>query len=294
MDKIDETSEEKKFSVEDADYKLRLLKRLDEEGDKDPDDIDIEKVDKVLNLLDTLSSQERPVKDDKEQFARMMRDKYGLPLVEKKKRPLKVRVMRAAAAAAIFFAAFMTVNFATAKAFDFSIIEWVKRTVSGFYFEYKNEDLEKDSAKPIEKSTDGKIDNVDEVEVEELKSVDEIKERMGDVYIVDKLDDKFEIEYIYYNPLGSLIEMNYIDQKDYIGVSIIKADGEEGGMAISTADNNVIEENKQIKNFTVTICRSFDKKQTSGIFVYREYLYEIDTSLGIDKLYEIIANMKKL
>lgn len=294
MDKIDETSEEKKFSVEDADYKLRLLKRLDEEGDKDPDDIDIEKVDKVLNLLDTLSSQERPVKDDKEQFARMMRDKYGLPLVEKKKRPLKVRVMRAAAAAAIFFAAFMTVNFATAKAFDFSIIEWVKRTVSGFYFEYKNEDLEKDSAKPIEKSTYGKIDDVDEVEAEELKSVDEIKDRMGDVYIVDKLDDKFEIEYIYYNRLGSLIEMNYIYQKDYIGVSIIKADGEEGGMAISTADNNVIEENKQIKNFTVTICRSFDKKQTSGIFVYREYLYEIDTSLGIDKLYEIIANMKKL
>lgn len=289
MDKIDETSEEKKVIIEDADYKLRLLKRLDEEGDKDPDDIDIEKVDKVLNLLDTLSSQERPVKDDKEQFARMMRDKYGLPLVEKKKRPLKIRVMRAAAAAAIFFAAFMTVNFATAKAFDFSIIQWVKRTVSGFYFEFEGDELEKDKDLKLNKEAQS-----DEYEAKKLHDIEELKVLMDDIYLIQTREAAFKETEILYNRLADMVDIRYEDgNKNYISLSILRADGEGGG-SISVADDNVIEDNVQINNFTVTICESYNKDQSAAIFTYKEYLYTIDTNFKPDKLKEIISKMEKI
>lgn len=287
MDRTEESLEKKNSGVENLDLKLRLLKELDEEGTKAPEEIDVKKVESILDLLDSLNTSEQTVKDDKEQFAKMLREKYELPVLEKKKKPLKTRVVRVAAAAAVFVTAFMTVNFVTARAFDFSVIQWVKRTIGGFYFEYKGDELEKDSNLDT-----GKDKYVEEYKAEKIKSIQDIKKIMGgDVYIVSTQENDFDIKEIQYNQAGDILDIRYEDSAShYITLGIIKADGEGGG-SISVADNNVIEENVSINNFTVTICQTYDKDQTAAIFTYKKYLYEISTDMEPEDLKEIIDEM---
>lgn len=285
MERTDENFEQKS-EMDNLNLRLSLLKELDNETDKGMQDIDVKKVENILDLLDSLNPSKQQVKDDSEQFAKMLREKYELPVLKKKKKPLKARIVRVAAAAAIFVTAFMTVNFVTAKAFDFSVIQWVKRTIGGFYFEYKGDELEKETDIETE---DKKY--IEEYELEKLENVQDIKRVMGRVYLVDILGGNFEIQEIYYNRMGDILNVRYGDtMSHYISLNVIKGAGEGGG-SILTADNNIIEENVPINNFTVTICQSYDKDQTTAMFTYKEYLYEISTDMKPKNLKEIINKM---
>lgn len=276
-----------------TDFQLSLLRNLDSELRKDSDEVDFKKVKNVLELLNTMEVPKEKIPIDQNKFEKDMKRKYGIKLkTVKPKEKLQYRVMRVACAVMIFVAVLFVVDRTTAKAFDFSLIEWVKSTADTFYFEFKEKELEKELEKEEENKTDFESDDqsVVDYKAEKLNDLSEIPEKLGAVYILGNRKNEYRPEDLYYNELNSSVDITYVSNKDeYINLSIFKSPG-EANMTLGIPDSKVVEKDKNIGKFTVTISRS--ENQISGIFIYQNVLYVIITNTDQSKLENLIRDMR--
>lgn len=273
-----------------TDFQLSLLRNLDSELRKDSDEVDFKKVKNVLELLNTMEVPKEKIPIDQNKFEKDMKRKYGIKLkTVKPKEKLQYRVMRVACAVMIFVAVLFVVDRTTAKAFDFSLIEWVKSTAESFYFEFEGWKLEQDNDKEKVYSEEKDIESIDGVE---LKNIEQITDKIGETYVIDGSAYELKVKAIIYNGVDNSIDIQYKNSRgDYIGVNIVNANT-QGNMAFSVADNRIISKDKHVGKFKVTLCQTKEKDVTAGIFIYNDMFYELDTNLGVEELENLIKQMK--
>lgn len=276
-----------------TDFQLSLLRNLDSELRKNSDEVDFKKVKNVLELLNTMEVPKEKITIDQNKFEKDMKRKYGVKLkTVKPKEKLQYRVMRVACAVMIFVAVLFVVDRTTAKAFDFSLIEWIKSTADTFYFEFKEKELEKELEKEEEDKTKFNSDDqyVADYKAEQLKDLSEIHKKLGAVYILGNEKNEYRPEDIYYNELNSSIDITYRNNKnEYVDLSIFKSPG-EANMTFEIPNSKIVEKDKKIGRFSVTISKSED--QVSGIFIYRSVLYVVIINSNQSKLENLIRDMR--
>lgn len=273
-----------------TDFQLSLLRNLDSELRKNSDEVDFKKVKNVLELLNTMEVPKEKITIDQNKFEKDMKRKYGVKLkTVKPKEKLQYRVMRVACAVMIFVAVLFVVDRTTAKAFDFSLIEWVKSTAESFYFEFEGWKLEQDNDKEKVYSEEKDIESIEGVE---LKNIEQIPDKIGETYVIDGSVYELKVKAIIYNGVDNSIDIQYKNSKgDYVGANIVNANT-QGNMAFSVADNRMISKDKHVGKFKVTLCQTKEKDVTAGIFIYNDMFYELDTNLGVEELENLIKQMK--
>lgn len=120
--------------------KETLLRELRSEGDKPADEINVERIEIILKLLDTYN--ERPVVDDYDEFLDRFNARYGLNLKNPKKRKKEhftIRInYKVAIAVMVLIITLIVSNAAVKASTEKSILSWVSQGYNSVVFEMKN------------------------------------------------------------------------------------------------------------------------------------------------------------
>lgn len=270
--------------------KLNIV--VDIEMEKPPDEIDVKKVDSVIQLLNILENQSDDIDDiSKEEFAEKLVVNYNIPLktnkntdVAKPNRNLKI---------AISFCTLILIvgmsNYITIKATDKNIFTLAKENAYIFYYDV--------FGKSVKEKTE--VINNDIIQ-EEIENEEMLVDSWEEAEKIVGLD--FEIpQFIPENLEAQKIHIQIIDEYDF-GISrqynneknnvrfLLRTIGGKGKWMLAIDEMKGLMIQKQVNNYIVSFYEINDAFQ--AVYQDENFIYIVETSMSQETLEKIIEGMR--
>lgn len=280
-----------KIDKEEKNEKLKyeLEELLEKELEKTSDDIDVEKIDSIVSLLSQLQGKNETEQMDKDTFAK----KYLKGYISEPKSQNKYGVfisIKAASIILVFIMIFGFGNYFSVKATNRGILSNIKNKVDVFYFEV----IKKDHIDSIPIESFSEEENHGELEQRYFSSWEEVKQQLKlEFKIPNYIPQDLRSDKIIYQTLNHSnfeILSTYHNNNMYIKL-YIRAFSDSGMFStfIEEIEGTIFE--KTIGDFYVITYKIQDNIQ--AIFQDEQFMYSIETNLGMEELEQFILEMKE-
>ena len=280
-----------KIDKEEKNEKLKyeLEELLEKELEKTSDDIDVEKIDSIVSLLSQLQGKNETEQMDKDTFAK----KYLKGYISEPKSQNKYGVfisIKAASIILVFIMVFGFGNYLSVKATNRGILSNIKNKVDVFYFEV----IKKDYIDSIPIESFSEEENHGELEQRYFSSWEEVKQQLKlEFKIPNYIPQNLRSDKIIYQTLNHSnfeILSTYRNNNMYIKL-YIRAFSDSGKFStfIEEIEGTIFE--KTIGDFYVITYKIQDNIQ--AIFQDEQFMYSIETNLGMEELEQFILEMKE-
>ena len=281
-----------KIDKEEKNEKLKyeLEELLEKELEKTSDDIDVEKIDSIVSLLSQLQGKNETEQMDKDTFAK----KYLKGYISEPKSQNKYGVfisIKAASIILVFIMVFGFGNYFSVKATNRGILSNIKNKVDVFYFEV----IKKDHIDSIPIESFSEEENHGELEQRYFSSWEEVKQQLKlEFKIPNYIPQNLRSDKIIYQTLNhsnfEILSTYHNNNNMYIKL-YIRAFSDSGMFStfIEEIEGTIFE--KTIGDFYVITYKIQDNIQ--AIFQDEQFMYSIETNLGMEELEQFILEMKE-
>ena len=268
--------------------KYNLEQLLEKELKKSPDEINAEKIDSIVSLLNQFDGKKEGVDIEKEIFAK----KYLQGYIGKSKKESRQGIFISVKAACIILAVMMTLgfgNYLSVKATGNGIFSNIKRKADIFYFEV----IKKDDAEMISYENFSENQEYEELGQRQFSSWEELKEQLQlEVKAPYYIPDGIKADNINYLNVGNhdfQLSRSYRGDDKYILLSI-SSFSDEGKFSIFADETENILFEKAIGGFYVSAYKKQD--DILAFFQDEQFMYSIETNIGEKELEQFILEIK--
>lgn len=276
-------NEEQKMAEKQNEVLIKeLYKEMETELDKEPEEMDTEKIRQLSLLLDRLEGRtELPKSLDKQKFFKAFDKKYGFDFHKTGGAAKKIvrynRRWKAVAAVIAMIVTVMVANTATAVAIDKSLWQLLKETRHNYYY------------RTVEKSET-------ETEPEDLWQEEEMFESWEELVAsadfpllnLEYMPEDMEVSRIQKTDIGEVVKISgYFTYEDTYIQILCEYATNEGRVVKKKTDGEF--EKEQIGERTVKLSEG-DKNKAE--FEENGILYIVETNLNMEELKKIVENFK--
>lgn len=281
---INKEGEDEKLSEE-------LKYALNRELEKSPDEIDTQKIDSIIMLLNQLEpSSEKRTDMSKEEFAQkyLSECKVG-PLEKGTDNRVHYRSRKVAVAFVAIFLMFSICNYISVKATSKNVFTNIKEKVYILYFDVMGSyTRDNENVEDI-----GDMQEVVGIEEETYDSWDELGQTLNvsfkiPYYIPEGLEpQKIHVQKSGEKDIG--ISRQYLKENTNITI-LMRTVGENGKWLSATDQLESLTEKKELNGFEVSFYQVDDALQ--AVFQDKQFIYVIETNVGQEELERIIVEMQ--
>ncbi len=264
--------------VEKLKHHLNIL--LDAETSRPAEQIDTQKVGRILELIDLCSGH--TAADDMETFAEHFNARYQTSVKAPhppKKRTFTARFLKMAACFLLFLSLFCGTEFIAVKAFDFSIIQFLRITANRFVFEIDGPDPDRE---PLPSGS--------------YRDYESLSKALGCSFFIPEggMPEGFHLESIEYNEFSDSFAAAYQGEGSYAIWEVFLPVG-EGTVDFNAQGLTAVEEHVPIGDKKVSFyqIQTDGKKAYTAAFVYEDILYVLESDLLPEQIAAIIKNLQK-
>lgn len=277
----------KYISEEGGNGKLKdeLEKDLDRELAKSPDELDSEKIDYIIHLLDKISPME---KDQEEITTELFARKYLNNYTKADKKYISASYMKALKAVAVLLLVILAVcafNCISVKATDKNIFNFIKEKAYIIYFNVMGNAAEKEESHISEDD----IQNISEMEFsswEELQSATNLAFMIP--HYIPELLEAGTIHYQGADMRNAGVSRQYFNE-EYSMRFIIRTIGGNGELLTAIDKLKGLIAKEEINNIETAFYKSDDAFQ--AIFQDEQFIYIIETNIDLEELKQVIMKM---
>ena len=278
------------INEEDSNKNLKydLEQLLEKELKKSPDEINAEKIDSIISLLNQFDGEKEGEDIEKEAFAK----KYLQGYIDKPKKESRHGIFISIKAACIILAVMMTLgfgNYLSVKATGNGIFSNIKRKADIFYFEV----IKKDDAEMISYENFSENQKYEELGQRQLSSWEELKEQLQlEVKTPYYIPDGIKADNINYLNVGNhdfQLSRSYRGDDKYILLSI-SSYSDEGKISMLADEVGEILFEKTISDFYIVAYKN--QEDILAFFQDEQLMYSIETNIGEKELEQFILEIK--
>lgn len=276
---------------EDEKLSEELKHALNRELEKSPDEIDTQKIDSIIMLLNQLEpSSEKRTDISKEEFAQkyLSECKVG-PLKKGTDNRVHYRSRKVAVAFVAIFLMFSICNYISVKATSKNVFTNIKEKVYILYFDVMGSyTRDNENVEDI-----GDMQEVVGIEEETYESWDELGQTLNvsfkiPYYIPEGLEpQKIHVQKSGEKDIG--ISRQYLKENTNITI-LMRTVGENGKWLSATDQLESLTEKKELNGFEVSFYQVDDALQ--AVFQDKQFIYVIETNVGQEELERIIVEMQ--
>ena len=279
-----------KINEEDSNKNLKydLEQLLEKELKKSPNEVNAEKIDSIISLLNQFDGEKEREDIEKEAFAK----KYLQGYIDKPKKESRHGIFISIKAACIILAVMMTLgfgNYLSVKATGNGIFSNIKRKADIFYFEV----IKKDDDEMISYENFSENQEYEELGQRQFSSWEELKEQLQlEVKAPYYIPDGIKADNINYLNVGNhdfQLSRSYRGDDKYILLSI-SSFSDEGNFSIFADETENILFEKTIGGFYVSAYKKQD--DILAFFQDEQFMYSIETNMGEKELEKFILEIK--
>ncbi len=273
--------EKNRNDVEKLKYHLSIL--LDAEVSRTAEEIDIRKIERILQMIEMCGNHAK--ENDIDKFTENFNCKYHTSIKAVKKSPknrIMSRFLRIASCFILFVFLFCGMELVAVKAFDFSIIQFIRLSANRLVFQV---DDHKTSEKTDAVSFEG---NLDYESLSEMLNISFLVPEQG-------ISETLELEDVEYSEFSDSISATYQDSESYVVWEIILPSG-QGTIDLNTQDLQTVDTDLTVgdKRVSVYNVKADDKEIYMITFVYKDILYVLESDLSLEKIVTIIKEAKEV
>lgn len=278
------------INEEDSNKKLKydLEQLLEKELEKSPDEINAEKIDSIVSLLNLFDGKKEGEDIEKEVFAK----KYIQGYIGKPKKESRHGIFISVKAACIILAVMMTLsfgNYLSVKATGNGLFNNIKRKADIFYFEV----IKKDDAEIISYENFSENQEYEELGKRQFSSWEELEEElqieMKTPYYVPEEIKADKINYLNVGNQDFQLSRSYRGDEKYILLSI-SSYSDEGKISMLADEVGEILFEKTISDFYIVAYKN--QEDILAFFQDEQLMYTIETNLGEKELEQFILEIK--
>ena len=243
-------------------YHLSIL--LDAEVSRPAEEMDVPKIERILEMIEMCGNHAK--ENDIDKFTENFNRKYhtSIKAVKKSRKNRMIsRFLRIASCFILFVFLFCGMELVAVKAFDFSIIQFIRVSANRLVFQVEDH---KTSGKTDAVSFEGNLDY-----------------------------ETLELEDVEYSEFSDSISATYQDSESYVIWEIILPSG-QGTIDLNTQDLQTVDEDLTVgdKRVSVYNVKADDKEVYTITFVYKDILYVLESDLSLEKIVTIIKEAKEV
>lgn len=278
------------INEEDSNKNLKydLEQLLERELEKSPDEINTEKIDSIISLLNQFDGKKEGEDIEKETFVK----KYLKEYVGKSKKESRYGFFISIKAACIILAVTVTLgfgNYFSVKATGNGIFNNIKRKADIFYFEV----IKKNDTEIISYENFAENQEYEELGQMQFSSWEELKEELQlEVKIPHYIPEEIKADKINYLNVGNQdfqLSRSYRGDEKYIFLSI-SSYSEEGKISMLADEVGEMLFEKTIGNFYVVAYQN--QEDILAFFQNEQLMYSIETNMGEKELEQFILEIK--
>ena len=268
--------------------KYDLEQLLEKELKKSPDEINAEKIDSIVSLLNQFDGKKEEEDIEKEAFAK----KYLQGYIGKPKKESRHGIFISIKAACIILAVMMTLgfgNYLSVKASGNGLFNNIKRKADVFYFEV----IKRDDAEIISYENFSENQEYEELGQRQFSSWEELEEElqieMKTPYYVPEEIKADKINYLNVGNQDFQLSRSYRGDEKYILLSI-SSYSDEGKISMLADEVGEILFEKTISDFYIVAYKN--QEDILAFFQDEQLMYTIETNLGEKELEQFILEIK--
>ena len=278
----------------DGKLKSELEKALDREMDESPDDIDVQKVDYIIDLLDQIDGiPDDSDKMSKKEFAEKYLPECNVSEPRKKMSQKPVGIKTGKAAAGFLIAAFVLImgNYISVSATSKDIFTFVKSKAYVMYFDV----FEKSDSEKTENDDSSAIQETLTPADQQAASWEEAQEISGLGFKIPQfIPGELEAQIIHIqiaeeNDVGISRQYYNRDDNNYVRFLIRYISGNGKWMSAMDKMNNLIEQ-KEINDYAVSFYQTDDAIQ--AMYQDEQFIYVVETNMDQETLETIVEEMR--
>lgn len=268
--------------------KYNLEQLLEEELEKSPNEINAEKIDSIVSLLNQFDGKKEGEDSNKDIFAK----KYLQEYIGKPKKESRHGIFISVKAACIILAVIMTLgfgNYFSVKATGNGIFSNIKTKADIFYFEV----IKKNDTEMVSYENFSENQEYEELQKTQFSSWEELKEQLQlEIKTPHYVPEEVKAEKINYLNVGGndfQLSRSYRGDDKYILLSI-SSFSDEGKVSILADETGNMLFEKTIGDFYVI---AYKNQEYISVFFQDEHMmYSMETNLGEKELEQIILEIK--
>lgn len=264
--------------VEKLKHHLTIL--LDAETSLPAEQIDTQKVGRILELMERCQSH--AMEDDREDFAARFNARYQTSvevLHPPKKHGFATRFLKMAACFLLFLSLFCGTEWIAVKAFDFSIVQFLRITANRLVFEIDGSSPEHGEIIPLGSYRDYKS----------------LSETLGRNFLIPDsgMPESLQLQHIMYNEFSDSFTAAYQGNGSYAVWEVFLPVG-QGIVDFNTQGLTLLEEDMAVGDQIVSLyqLQADGKEAYTAVFVYEDTLYVLESDLPLDQIITIIQEAK--
>lgn len=274
-------AEKNKNDVEKLKHHLSML--LDAEASRTAEEMDVRKIARILEMIEMCGDHAQ--ENDIDKFTENFNRKYHTSIKPVKK-PRTNRIMprfsRIASCFILFVFLFCGTELIAVKAFDFSIIQFIRVSANRLVFQA---DGHKASGNADAGSPEGDQD------------YESLSEMLNIRFLVPEqgMPEALELENVEYSEFSDSILATYLDRESYVIWEIILPSG-QGTIDYNTQDLQAVDEDLAVGDKRVSVYRvkADDKEAYTVTFVYKGILYVLESDLSLEKIITILEEAEEV
>ena len=268
--------------------KYDLEQLLEKELKKSPNEINAEKIDSIVSLLNQFDGEKDGEDIEKEAFVK----KYLQGYIHKPKKESRHGIFISVKAACIILAVMMTLgfgNYLSVKASGNGIFSNIKRKADVFYFEV----IKRDDAEIISYENFSENQEYEELGQRQFSSWEELKEQLQlEVKIPYYIPEDMKADKINYLNVGDhdfQLSRSYRGDEKYILLSI-SSYSDKGKISMLADEVGEILFEKTISDFYIVAYKN--QEDILAFFQDEQLMYSIETNIGEKELEQFILEIK--
>lgn len=268
--------------------KYDLEQLLEKELKKSPNEINAEKIDSIVSLLNQFDGEKDGEDIEKEAFVK----KYLQGYIHKPKKESRHGIFISVKAACIILAVMMTLgfgNYLSVKASGNGIFSNIKRKADVFYFEV----IKRDDAEIISYENFSENQKYEELGQRQFSSWEELKEQLQlEVKIPYYIPEDMKADKINYLNVGDhdfQLSRSYRGDEKYILLSI-SSYSDKGKISMLADKVGEILFEKTISDFYIVAYKN--QEDILAFFQDEQLMYSIETNIGEKELEQFILEIK--
>ena len=268
--------------------KYDLEQLLEKELKKSPNEINAEKIDSIVSLLNQFDGEKDGEDIEKEAFVK----KYLQGYIHKPKKESRHGIFISVKAACIILAVMMTLgfgNYLSVKASGNGIFSNIKRKADVFYFEV----IKRDDAEIISYENFSENQEYEELGQRQFSSWEELKEQLQlEVKIPYYIPEDMKADKINYLNVGDhdfQLSRSYRGDEKYILLSI-SSYSDKGKISMLADKVGEILFEKTISDFYIVAYKN--QEDILAFFQDEQLMYSIETNIGEKELEQFILEIK--
>ena len=268
--------------------KYDLEQLLEKELKKSPNEINAEKIDSIVSLLNQFDGEKDGEDIEKEAFVK----KYLQGYIHKPKKESRHGIFISVKAACIILAVMMTLrfgNYLSVKASGNGIFSNIKRKADVFYFEV----IKRDDAEIISYENFSENQEYEDLGQRQFSSWEELKEQLQlEVKIPYYIPEDMKADKINYLNVGDhdfQLSRSYRGDEKYILLSI-SSYSDKGKISMLADEVGEILFEKTISDFYIVAYKN--QEDILAFFQDEQLMYSIETNIGEKELEQFILEIK--